>query len=95
MSAMASPPVRITATEASRRFADFLDRAKRGERFTVTRNGEAVAQIVPLEPLPNGAAVRTFFSEWAAGGVFDEAAAQAMAGFRDDAGEDRLSWAGP
>lgn len=39
---------RITATEASRNFSDFLNRAQyRGESFEVTRGGEVVARIEP------------------------------------------------
>ncbi len=40
--------VRITATEAARNLSDLLSRVRyRGERFTVVRGGEEVAEIVP------------------------------------------------
>jgi prevent-host-death family protein len=40
--------VRITATEAARNLSDLLNRVRyRGERFTVVRGGEEVAEIVP------------------------------------------------
>lgn len=38
----------VTATEASRRFADLLDAVEhRGERFTIVRRGRVVAQLEP------------------------------------------------
>jgi prevent-host-death family protein len=39
---------RVTATEASRRLSDFLNRARyRGETFVIVRNGEEVGRLVP------------------------------------------------
>ena len=39
----------ITATEASRNFADLLDGVEhRGERYTIIRRGRAVAQLEPV-----------------------------------------------
>jgi prevent-host-death family protein len=38
---------RLTATEASRNFADVLTRVAAGEEIEVFRNGNAVARIVP------------------------------------------------
>jgi prevent-host-death family protein len=40
----------ITATAASRQFSDLLDTVERGETFTVTRGGRAVAEIKPARP---------------------------------------------
>jgi prevent-host-death family protein len=37
----------MTATEASRNFADVLNRVAAGEEIEVIRNGAAVARIVP------------------------------------------------
>ena len=38
----------VTATEASRRFADLLDGVEhRGERYTIVRRGRVVAQLEP------------------------------------------------
>jgi len=38
----------ISSTEAVRRFGDCLSRIKyRGDRFVITRNDEAVAELVP------------------------------------------------
>ena len=38
----------ISATEASRRFADLLDGVEhRGERYTIVRRGRVVAQLEP------------------------------------------------
>ena len=43
--------VRISATEAARNLSDLLNRVRyRGERFTVVRGGEEVAEIVPAMP---------------------------------------------
>ena len=40
--------VRVSATEAARNLSDLLNRVRyRGERFTVVRAGEEVAEIVP------------------------------------------------
>jgi antitoxin (DNA-binding transcriptional repressor) of toxin-antitoxin stability system len=40
----------VTATEASRRFSNMLDRIRFGsESFDIVRNGEVVARIVPPE----------------------------------------------
>jgi len=58
-------PITLTATEASRHFATILERAKQGESFAVTKNGEHVARILPpAEPQPNGAAVVAFLEAW-------------------------------
>jgi prevent-host-death family protein len=36
----------VTATEASRRFADLLDGVEhRGERYTIVRRGRVIAQL--------------------------------------------------
>jgi prevent-host-death family protein len=45
--------VRVTATEAARRFSDLLNRVRYGrETFVVMRGGEEVAQIAPAQPAP-------------------------------------------
>jgi antitoxin (DNA-binding transcriptional repressor) of toxin-antitoxin stability system len=46
----------MTATEASRSFAQVLDQAERGETIVITRGGRRVAAIGPT-PTANGAAV--------------------------------------
>jgi prevent-host-death family protein len=39
----------VTATEASRRFADLLDGVEhRGERYTIVRRGHVVAELAPV-----------------------------------------------
>ena len=39
----------VTATEASRNFADLLDAVEhRGERYRIVRRGRAVAQLEPI-----------------------------------------------
>ncbi len=41
----------VTATEASRRFADLLDGVEhRGERYTIVRRGRVIAQLEPVIP---------------------------------------------
>jgi antitoxin (DNA-binding transcriptional repressor) of toxin-antitoxin stability system len=71
-----------------------LERAKAGERFNVTKNGEVVAQILPPERPANGAALLGFLAAWE-GGAFDAAAAAAARAFRDPVSSDleRLAWA--
>ena len=55
----------MTATEASRRFSDVLDRARAGETIIVIRNGQAVAQVTPPPSrTSNGAAVAKFLRAW-------------------------------
>jgi prevent-host-death family protein len=40
----------VTATEASRRFADLLDGVEhRGERYTIVRRGRVIAQLEPAK----------------------------------------------
>lgn len=40
--------VEVTATEASRRFADLLDGVEhRGEHYTILRRGRVIAQLEP------------------------------------------------
>ena len=39
----------VTATEAARQFADLLDAVEhKGERYTITRRGKAIAHIEPV-----------------------------------------------
>lgn len=47
----------ITATEASRSFADLLDGVEhRGERYTIVRRGRVVAQLAPATAASGAAA---------------------------------------
>jgi prevent-host-death family protein len=47
---MKSASVKVSATEAARNLSDLLNRVRyRGERFTVVRGGEEVAEIVPAK----------------------------------------------
>ena len=61
----------VTATEASRRFADLLDGVEhRGERYTIVRRGRVIARLEPAAPT-TGAAVKSMLrrhhvdSQWA------------------------------
>ncbi len=38
----------IGAYEAKTRFSELIERAEKGERFTITRHGKPVAEIVPI-----------------------------------------------
>ncbi|MFZ9630301.1 MAG: type II toxin-antitoxin system Phd/YefM family antitoxin [Ilumatobacteraceae bacterium] len=52
------PATEISATDASRRFADLLDAVEhRGESFTIVRRGKVVAQLQPSSPV-SGASVK-------------------------------------
>ena len=47
----------VTATEASRRFADLLDGVEhRGERYTIVRRGRIIAQLGPADTTSGGQA---------------------------------------
>lgn len=49
----------ITATDASRRFADLLDGVEhRGEHYTIVRHGRAVAHLEPVTT-GNGARLKS------------------------------------
>ncbi len=44
---------KITATELARNLSDVLNRIRyQGERFVVERNGEAIAELGPMQGLP-------------------------------------------
>ncbi len=50
--------IEVTATEASRRFADLLDGVEhRGESYTIVRRGRVIAQLEPAAAT-NGAAAK-------------------------------------
>ena len=38
----------IGAYEAKTKFSELLERAEKGERFTITRHGKVVAELVPV-----------------------------------------------
>lgn len=43
-------PSVIGAYEAKARFSELLERAAQGEEITITRHGNAVARLVPIQP---------------------------------------------
>jgi len=92
----ADTPVTLTATEASRHFAAILERARHGESFAVTRNGEQVARILPpVAPQPNGAAILAFLESWEPDGEgFTDEVIAAMDSLAAPQGrdEERLEW---
>ncbi|MGQ4600389.1 type II toxin-antitoxin system prevent-host-death family antitoxin [Nocardia sp. R6R-6] len=53
----------VSASEASRNFADLLSRAERGETVVITRGGRRLAVIGPA-PVANGAQIRAALSGW-------------------------------
>ena len=46
----------IGAYEAKTHLPALLERVERGERFTITRHGKAIARLVPLDDAPQDAA---------------------------------------
>lgn len=42
----------VNVEEARKRFGDIISRAERGEEVILTRNGKAVAKLVPTEARP-------------------------------------------
>ena len=61
---------RIDAVEAETRLFELLERVEKGERFTITRNGRAVAEMRPSETVePLTAATRTIGERPAADGT--------------------------
>ncbi len=55
----------IPAFTAKTKFSELLDRVERGEELTITRHGEPVAKIVPIEK-PNPQRVREAIERWIA-----------------------------
>lgn len=49
MSDMTAEPASISARDLSRRAANVLDRVEHGERLLVTRDGEPIAEIIPID----------------------------------------------
>jgi prevent-host-death family protein len=47
----------VGAFAAKTHFAALLERVALGERFTITRHGKPVAQLVPADDAPDGVAV--------------------------------------
>jgi len=65
MTSLVEPPAQMTATAASRHFSDVLDRAEAGLTTILIRNGQAVAQVAPVQPAaPNGGAIIDFLTGW-------------------------------
>lgn len=67
MSDMTAEPASISARDLSRRAAHVLDRVERGERLIVTRDGEPIAEILPIDP------GRRVLARWAKEGIIPEA----------------------
>jgi prevent-host-death family protein len=64
----------VDAHEAEGHLAELLDRVERGEEITVTRDGAAVARLVPVKPVRDEAAIRAALRR------MDEAARKATLG---------------
>ena len=56
----------ITARDLSRRTASVLDRVEHGERLVVTRDGEPIAEIVPIDR------ARRVMARWVKDGLIPE-----------------------
>lgn len=63
---MTAEPASITARDLSRRAANALDRVERGERLVVTRDGEPIAEIIPIDP------ARRTLARWVKDGLMAE-----------------------
>jgi prevent-host-death family protein len=50
MSDMSTERASVSARDLSRHAASVLDRVEHGERLIVTRDGEPVAEIIPIDP---------------------------------------------
>jgi antitoxin (DNA-binding transcriptional repressor) of toxin-antitoxin stability system len=51
--------VRMTATEVSRHFSEVINRVDSGEEIEIVRNGKAIAELRPSQPVGiSGAALR-------------------------------------
>lgn len=89
-------PTRVTATKASRNFSTVIERAKHGESFTVMKNGEEVARILPPENRPpNGAAIMAFLRSWQADPVgFSDETVELLDSLADPNERDmeRMAW---
>ncbi|MFC7217223.1 type II toxin-antitoxin system Phd/YefM family antitoxin [Streptomyces polyrhachis] len=48
----------VSASEVSRNFSAMVDRAGKGERIEIIRNGRLVAALVPIADTGNGKAVK-------------------------------------
>jgi prevent-host-death family protein len=53
----------VGAFEAKTHFSQLLDRVANGERVTITRHGEPVAQLVPARPARDPSALKALFDE--------------------------------
>ncbi len=63
----------INARDLSRRAASVLDRVEHGERLVVTRDGEPIAEIIPIDP------TQRLFARWVRDGLIPEPPASGYA----------------
>jgi prevent-host-death family protein len=63
---METPRPMINARDLSRRAADVLDRVEHGERLVVTRDGEPIAEIIPIDP------AQRLLARWVRDGLISE-----------------------
>ncbi|WP_322751420.1 MULTISPECIES: type II toxin-antitoxin system prevent-host-death family antitoxin [unclassified Frankia] len=66
MSDMTAGQASINARDLSRRAASVLDRVERGERLIVTRDGEPIAEIIPI------ARTQRLLARWVRDGLIPE-----------------------
>ncbi|WP_250286145.1 MULTISPECIES: type II toxin-antitoxin system Phd/YefM family antitoxin [unclassified Frankia] len=70
---MATGQASVNARDLSRRAASVLDRAAHGERLIVTRDGEPIAEIIPIDP------AQRLFARWIRDGLISEPPASGYA----------------
>jgi prevent-host-death family protein len=53
----------VGAFEAKTHLSQLLDQVAKGERITITRHGEAVAQLIPVAPARDSQALKALVEE--------------------------------
>lgn len=83
---MTAEPVSVSARELSRRAASVLDRVESGERLIVTRDGEPIAEIIPIDR------TQRLIARWVREGLLSEAPAPSATKAASVARAARESW---
>jgi len=68
---MSAERAAVSARDLSRHAANVLDRVEHGERLLVTRDGEPIAEIIPIDP------AQRLLARWAKEGLITELPAAA------------------
>jgi prevent-host-death family protein len=83
---MAAEPISVSARELSRQAASVLDRVENGERLIVTRDGEPIAEIIPIDR------TQRLIARWVREGLLTEATAPSATKAATVARAARQSW---